>query len=422
MLYGGVQLSQTSAVLAAGPNWMRAAAPLANTAMMYLLIVFGLLTFRELSLGKVRTLIEVAAALGLAIAIAGILLFAITGSGGALLVYNNLLAACLLVVLTSTVAVPSLSRKYLDLPDRGVLAIGTLVFALQALSNSLSRPLGFGTARIFDHLGFAILLFSFAYVALQLVLDNERRLLSIENELAVARQIQTAILPGSVPELEHASISAAYHPMSAVAGDFYEFIPVDRHRVGFLVADVCGHGVPAALIASMVKMAAGTVTSCASDPGAVLRALNRMLTAQLKGQLVSAAYLWFDTEKRQALYSAAGHPPLLRWRQDTLERFESNGILFGVLPNFSSYPVCTIDISPGDRFLISTDGVTEPENTGGEAFGEKRLEQGVRANRSCTPSELSERVLSEIRHWQGPSTPQQDDITLIVIDAFSQHP
>ncbi len=120
--------------------------------------------------------------------------------------------------------------------------------------------------------------------------------------------------------------------MEAVAGDFYEFIAVDENRTGILVADVSGHGVPAALIAAMIKVAMQSVMHCAHDPGEVLRELNRILSPQLRAQLVSAAYLWLDTENRVGSYSAAGHPPLLHWREGKLERIESNGVLFGVLP------------------------------------------------------------------------------------------
>jgi phosphoserine phosphatase RsbU/P len=100
---------------------------------------------------------------------------------------------------------------------------------------------------------FAVLLFSFGYIGIQIALASEHRLLSIENELAVARDIQASILPGSSPELKKLRVAAAYRPMTAVAGDFYEFISVDPDRTGFLVADVTGHGVPAALIAAMIK-------------------------------------------------------------------------------------------------------------------------------------------------------------------------
>ena len=108
--------------------------------------------------------------------------------------------------------------------------------------------------------------------------------------------------------------------MTAVAGDFYEFIAIDQTRVGVLVADVSGHGVPAALIASMIKVATQFVVPFADDPQQVLRELNRILSAQSPGHFVTAAYLWFDVENHRAQYSAAGTPPLLRWRDGKLEQ------------------------------------------------------------------------------------------------------
>jgi phosphoserine phosphatase RsbU/P len=415
-MYGAEHLGRSSAVVAVSPRWLQISLPYATTAIVYLVVVVGSLSFLELSLGTLRFINQAIALVGLAIAAAGIGFFVFTGSNDKLMLYNNLLEACGLAVLTTAVVVPRLSRKYLVLPDRRVLAAGMFVFTLEALYANLSHNLGLNTPRIFDHLGFAILLFSFGYVALQLVFARESRLLSVEKELAIAREIQTSILPNCVPEIDNLRISAAYRPMTAVAGDFYDFIPVNHKQVGILVADVSGHGVPAALIASMIKVALQSVVPCAHDPGAVLRGLNHLLSRQLRGQFVSAAYFWLDTGNRTALYSAAGHPPLLRWQGGRLERMESNGILFGVIAESDDYPVCKIAIAPGDRFLLYTDGVTEPENARGNAFGDSRLEQVVRDNQRRAPSELSDDLLAQVRLWQPAPLTQQDDITLIVVD------
>ena len=110
------------------------------------------------------------------------------------------------------------------------MVVGTLVFAAEALYFSLSRLLHYHTptTRLTGSLGFAVLLFSFGYVAMQIVQVSERRLLSIENELAIAREIQASILPGDNPKMKNLRVAAAYHPMTDVAGDFYEFVPVDE--------------------------------------------------------------------------------------------------------------------------------------------------------------------------------------------------
>jgi sigma-B regulation protein RsbU (phosphoserine phosphatase) len=266
-----------------------------------------------------------------------------------------------------------------------------------------------------EPLTFAGFILTLGYLAAQKVFTDERRLLLIEDELAVAREIQNSTLPTGVPQLAALRIHAAYHPMTAVGGDFYEFIPVDSYRVGFLVADVSGHGVPAALISSMIKVATQSVLSCAHDPAEVLLRLNRILSSQLRGQLISAAYLFIDTSARTARYSAAGHPPLLRWHNNQLEHIESNGLLFGVIPD-CTFPVCELPIGSHDRFLLYTDGVIEPENAAGESFGDRQLEAVVRASQSLSPSELSTQLLAKLQSRQGFPLALQDDITLIVID------
>ena len=414
-LYGVGLLIQSPAVVAALPHSTQGSVPYLNAVRTYLTVVVGLCAFLQLSLGRVRILIEVLIFAGIAVAFAGIGWFMLGGSDQKFILYNSLVAVGGLLVLVPIVAVRKLSDRFMVLLNRRVLAFGTLAFAVEALWVNLSRPLNLQTPRLLDHLAFAVFLLSFGYVAVQMISANEHRLLSIENELEVARQLQFSILPTSVPEVKNLRIAVAYRPMTAVAGDFYEFISVDQKRVGFLVADVTGHGVPAALIASMIKVATQSIVSCAHDPREVLRGLNRILFGQLRDQFVTAAYLWLDTVKGEALYSAAGHPPLLRWREDKLERIESNGLLFGVLAD-PDYPVCGLPIHSGDRFLLYTDGVIEAENAHGDPFGEKQLEEVLRRNQSRPPSEVKDQLVAEIRRWQPAALDQQDDITLIVID------
>ena len=415
-MYGTGALLRTAAFNEALPPWLRIAAPFTANAIGYLLVVAALLVWSELTLKKMRLVTQALAGVGFLTAIAGIGFFMATGSDSRLLTWNRFLAVCALLYLGTVVVVPKLSARFLAFPNR-ILTASTIIFTVNALYTNVAdwQKLPRVTLPLFDDLIFVGFLLSFAYVAGQKVFANERRLLSIESELEIARQIQASILPTGLPVVENLTIAARYLPMAAVGGDYYEFIQVDPYRIGFLVADVSGHGIPAALISTMLKVAMQSVASCAGQPAEVLRGLNRILSSQLRGQLISASYLWLDTEARTALYSSAGHPPLLRWRAGLLEPIESNGLLFGVLPN-PSYPVRELSLEAGDRFLLYTDGVVEPENAAGEAFGDHALERVVRGNERRPPAELSERLLAEVRHWQPASVTQQDDITLIVID------
>jgi sigma-B regulation protein RsbU (phosphoserine phosphatase) len=416
-LYGGRLLLESPSFVAVLPYWFQPHVQGLWIGIIYLLLPVATLAWLELAIGGVRIFLQVVISLSLLFAIGGILVYLRTGSTDALLPYNHVVAIVALAVLVLIVLVPRLSRKYLALPNRAVVVVGTLVFALEGLYFNVAAGFHHTTDPLTGALGLGVLLFSFGYVAVQIALSGERRLLSIENELAIAREIQTSILPPNDPQIKNLRVAAAYRPMTAIAGDFYEFIFADAYRTGVLLADVTGHGVPAALIAAMIKVAMQSVLDCAQHPEEVLRNLNRVLSPQLRAQLVSAAYLWLDTEKRVARYSAAGHPPLIHCRNGQLQRVENNGMLLGVLPE-ADYPVVDIPIEPDDRFLLYTDGVIEPENAKGDSFGDVRLDHVVQTCRSRQPADFIEALLSEIRQWQPPAAPQHDDITLIVVDVL----
>jgi sigma-B regulation protein RsbU (phosphoserine phosphatase) len=416
-MYGARLLILSPAVITLFPQSLQIFRPYVTVSINYLIVVFALLAWLELIRDKLRLFLQTMIFVGLAIGLAGIGWFIIAGSTNILMLYNNLLAACTLLVLITVVIVKKLSDRFLVLPNRGILAVGTLVFALEALYTNFSNIFRYRTLPILDSLGFAVLLFSLAFVAAQTIFANERRLFSIEKELETARQIQSSILPAHVPELNNLSVAAAYHPMTAVAGDFYDYIWINQRQAGFLVADVSGHGVPAALIAAMMKVAMQSVVASAHDPGEVLRRLCHILGNQLRGQFVSAAYLYIDSETSQARYSAAGHPPLLHWDSAAREvrLVESNGLLFGVLKE-TDYPVCELAYKRGDRFILYTDGLTEAENSAGEIFGDHRFIEVIRSHENAPAGELSTHILNELRLWRHARMSQQDDITWIIID------
>jgi len=393
-------------------------APQVVWIITYVIMIPALLFWAELTLGTLRRLFQIMVIAASAIALAGIFAVLFRESPSRFMPYNNVLVICLLLALAIAHVVPRIAKRYLVIQSR-VSTAGTLILAAAVLHDNLSGTfLNLRSYRFLEPLAFALFVFSQGWVAAEKVFADERRLLSIEKELAVAREIQASILPNNVPELSGMRISAAYCPMTAVAGDFYWFIAIDTHRAGFLVADVSGHGVPAALIASMIKVAMQLVVTYADDPGLVLRGVERVLSGQLRDdQFVSAAYLWLDTENRRAVYSAAGHPAVLRWSQGKLESIQSNGLVFGVMSG-CEYPVREISITTGDRFLLYTDGLIEPENTKGESFGDRRLGEVVRESRLLPSSEASDRLLSELRRWQPVPAAQQDDITLIIIDVL----
>jgi sigma-B regulation protein RsbU (phosphoserine phosphatase) len=120
-------------------------------------------------------------------------------------------------------------------------------------------------------------------------------------------------------------------------------------------------------------------------------------------------------EARVASYSSAGHQPLLRYRQGAIEPIESNGLLFGVMQDVD-YPECALTLESGDRFLLYTDGLVEPENAAGESFGDAELPRILLDSVKKSPTELLTQLLEEVRRWPPPSIALQDDVTLMAID------
>jgi len=245
-----------------------------------------------------------------------------------------------------------------------------------------------------------------------------RQLLAIRNELETARQIQLSILPREIPQVAGLDIAARYIPMSSVAGDFYDFLVVDEKRIGILVADVSGHGMPAALIASMLKIAFAAQSAHACDPARVLSGLNQALCGKFKGHYVTAAYALIDTDKRTLCYAGAGHPPqLLRERSSgNVRSILENGLFLGYFPS-AAYSAVETPFQEGDWVVLYTDGITEMKGESEEEFGEARLKEFLESHPDLPAAGFVDSLLERLSSWSGRASGREpdDDVTLLAV-------
>jgi hypothetical protein len=248
---------------------------------------------------------------------------------------------------------------------------------------------------------------------------NERRLAAISQELATARQIQASLLPKQAPRISGMAMAARYLPMTEVAGDIYDFVKLDDHRQGILIADVSGHGVPAALIASMVKGAFRAQIESIENPERVLDGMNRILTGQLDLQFVTAICIYIDMTTGTLRYSGAGHPPLLIQQKDSNQciSLQQNGLFLGQFTD-ATYSSAERLLATGDRILLYTDGILEATNANDEEFGENSLYEFLAQHGELPAENFADALLAAVGDWTnlGRDESLDDDLTLIVID------
>ncbi len=269
---------------------------------------------------------------------------------------NVLVIAALPWLLLRTYLQGRVSRDFV------IMRWGLLCFVVLALWDNTIGDLW--RWRNIEPYGFAVFLCCLGYVAARRTLTRDQELGEIQKELELARSIQLSLLPGTCPSSDAFRIAARYVPMKSVAGDFYDVIAADAGHVGLLIADVSGHGVPAALIASMVKMAAVSQRDHAAHPAQLLSGMNRALCGNTQGQYVTAAYVYVDGENKELRYAAAGHPPMLRLRNGAVSEIAENGLLLAAVDG-ATYTDVAVALEPGDRLLLYTDGMVEARNAAG---------------------------------------------------------
>jgi sigma-B regulation protein RsbU (phosphoserine phosphatase) len=237
-----------------------------------------------------------------------------------------------------------------------------------------------------------------------------------KKEMEIAKEIQVTILPESMPVIPGFEIGATTIPAMEIGGDLYDFIPVTGDRWGFVIADVSGKGVSAALYMALCRTLIRVCCTEQDNPHDVIRKANRLIYEDGRSSMfITVFYGVLDPKKMTLSYVNAGHNPPLLVRGDPprAEILEGHGIALGVVDDVS-IPLSFIPLEQGDLIVLYTDGVTEAFNAQNEYFGEDRLVASLCRNRSRPVQEIMAALLEDIRIFCG-TAPQSDDITLILV-------
>ena len=240
----------------------------------------------------------------------------------------------------------------------------------------------------------------------------------IEQELRVARLIQHTLLPKSAPELEGHHIAVYYQPAREVGGDFYDFLDLEDGRLGLIVGDVSGKGVPAAIVMAITRTMLRAAYRLGSPaPGEILEQVNNILYKDIPPNMfVTCLAALLDSRSGRLHYANAGHDlPYLRHAEGGSEELRATGMPLGLMPNMS-YEQKEITLEPGESVLLYSDGLVEAHDPQREMFGFPRMQGFVGAHPDAAT--LIDSLLAELERFTGEEWEQEDDITLLTLKRF----
>ena len=222
--------------------------------------------------------------------------------------------------------------------------------------------------------------------------------LIIMNELEVAKSLQQRIIPKDFSDIDYPVISGRYLPIEDVGGDFFDYYRLSRERIGILIADVTGHGIPAALVMTMSKMIFSIYSSQYHSTSKLLSKVNsQMRGVLLDSQYVTAFYLIFNPADSTLLFTNAGHNRVLlyRARNDNIIALDTDGLFVGIKDD-TYYEEKSIKIETGDRLFLYTDGISELKNSENKDFGEKGIAKYIKNNKDLKGDNFCESLINEI--------------------------
>jgi sigma-B regulation protein RsbU (phosphoserine phosphatase) len=239
----------------------------------------------------------------------------------------------------------------------------------------------------------------------------------MKGDLETARKIQFDLVPGEIFRKSDVMVQARMRPAKIVGGDFYDFIELDERRFAFIVGDVTGKGLPAAMLMASALGSVRALSSAGLRGRELIAALNRhVCTTNTSGdRLVTLFYGELDTTSGEMTYVNAGHnPPILLYSDGHLDRFESTAMILGVMAD-AMVESRAVEIKVGDRLLLFTDGFPEAFNKRNKEYGEERLTDSFVRVRTLQPSLVVEHLIADVVGFCG-SVQQGDDMTLMLVE------
>lgn len=237
-----------------------------------------------------------------------------------------------------------------------------------------------------------------------------------QNEMKIAHQIQSSLLPSAPIKTQHFEITGRCVPAAQVGGDYYDYFIRDDDQLNMVIADVSGHSVGPALFMVETRSALRTQANWQETPAKTLSVLNNFLYEDLSNAdyFITMFYLQYDAAKEQLNYGNAGHPPplLKRNNEHYCTQLDADGLILGIRQNID-FENKTIPLAQGDMILVYTDGITEAENNQGEFFGLERICSIFTQSAHLEPEEVIEQILMHLKQFCR-SDSFNDDITLMI--------
>jgi len=239
---------------------------------------------------------------------------------------------------------------------------------------------------------------------------------ALEREVAIAREVQRELLPRAVPSVRGLELAGICLPAIGVGGDYYDFLPLPDERMGIVIADVSGKGIPAALLMAGLQASVRSLALPGISPCEINRRLNDMLHQSTSASRYATLFFAiYDPVDRSLLYSNAGHCTPLHCTPRDAARLSQGGLPIGLMPG-SLYGEGRRELGIGDIVAMFTDGVVETPNAHGEEFGDARLVEVVNRHRDGSLEEIVSEVVAAVERWSGGGTPH-DDLTLVLARA-----